>query len=734
MGLTLYINGQQADLDSGQAIAQTKQVNDINSLENRQAGYTNKFRLPKTANNTRIMEFLTLPGNTSTVPYRHNECSLYGDSGECFIYRGRAVITDGGDDYEAVVYDGIIDLYKAIENKTLADVEITGIDHIKTVSAVAQSWSNPSLNYRYILADYNGDNGTEANAVNIDYQVPSVRVSHIWHRIFETFGFGYSGPVFESPNFQNLWMTFPKGLSTGDAPVEVFSSDDIGYEASVSNLIATYYIGYPTYDTMALAGLIQNRHMKVAQAGFYRVEVSGKLKSRGMITTGGKKAKVYIGKNSLYMSPGAIQQAGIIKDNIPSDTDFEGSCLIQLEANDSICVLAGMATGENPAFGFKIVTPSQLSVKLVKVNESDYDFGAAFSEFSVRDFLTEVVHRFGLTLFKRKHENHYEFLTLQEQLQNATVADWSGKLAKKVSESYVYGNYAQRNWMRYSYNDMKNNHNDSYIEVANVNLLDSRDIIKSKIYSPEKLKAPFLNRQVNVYKLWDKELVENPEEGEKPYTYKSLDKRYYFLRSETVYGNIGLYSDAMGNSANAANYFVEKATKLSFRDIIKDYYQPMRQLLENSRIITAELLLSEADVANFDFRKLYYFEQFSSYFLVNKITNYVPGKPVKCELIRIESITEAQAVPPPLKITKIIVSGYAIVIWYDMNVDAATVNLWISHDNQQTWYNFSMGAGFNPWYQSFSGTDTYFIKLQAGTAETPVIEIPIPGNQTLIFP
>jgi hypothetical protein len=96
VGLILYINGQQVDLDPEQIIAQTKQVNDLNSLENRQANYTNKFKVPKTAGNLRIMQFLSLTGNTSPVPYQENLCSLYSDNGECFIYNGRAVVSDNG--------------------------------------------------------------------------------------------------------------------------------------------------------------------------------------------------------------------------------------------------------------------------------------------------------------------------------------------------------------------------------------------------------------------------------------------------------------------------------------------------------------------------------------------------------------------------------------------------------------------------------------------------------------
>jgi len=166
--LLLYINGKQADLDPSQAIAQTKQVNDLNSIQDRQANYTNKFKLPKTANNLRIMNFLTAKGNTSAVPYTKNECSLYSDNGQCFIYKGRAVVTDGGDYFDVVVYDGIIDLYKAIENKNLSQLSLTGLNHTKSVAAVISSWQ-PTSPYRYILADYNSNIGNlETKEVNVD--------------------------------------------------------------------------------------------------------------------------------------------------------------------------------------------------------------------------------------------------------------------------------------------------------------------------------------------------------------------------------------------------------------------------------------------------------------------------------------------------------------------------------------------------------------------------------------
>jgi len=63
----------------------------------------------------------------------------------------------------------------------------------------------------------------------------------------------------------------------------------------------------------------------------------------------------------------------------------------------------------------------------------------------------------------------------------------------------------------------------------------------------------------------------------------------------------------------------------------------LQQVLNKALIVNAELYLKDGDIVNFDFKKRYYFSQLSAYFIINKITNYVPGKPVKCELLRVNS-------------------------------------------------------------------------------------------------
>jgi hypothetical protein len=274
-------------------------------------------------------------------------------------------------------------------------------------------------------------------------------------------------------------------------------------------------------------------------------------------------------------------------------------------------------------------------VKLSKVEAGNVDFENSFADFSIRDFLTEVVHRFGLTIFKDKYTNAYEFRTLQEHLQTAQKVDWSNKFDKKISEDWLNTTYAQRNWFRYNYNDKESSYNDNYIIVNNKNLEDNRDVIKSKIYSPERDFVNYLNERTNCYKLWDKELVEATDTEPASVNYKALDKRYYFMRAKRVDDNIIVISKKLQQQTIATTYYRESFQGLSFGNIIQRYYGPLSKVLDKSIMITVDLWLTDTDIVNFDFRKQYYFEQLSNYFIVNKIINYIPGRVTRCELIRV---------------------------------------------------------------------------------------------------
>jgi len=703
MSLRLIINDQLADITASTVIAQTKAVNDINSINNRNANYTNSFKIPKTATNMRIMNFMTMPGNTSLVPYQKNEVTVYGENGECFIFKGWGMITDEGEFYEVAIIDGITDLYKSIENKTLADepLKLTELEHKKDINTIKSTWAI-DLPYKYILADYNGNTGqtntTPENMVplvNIDYLVPSVNVAWLWNKIMKAYNAAYSGSVFESRDFNELWMTFPKGITiTGENDHQVFGSTDYTFISEKTN--GNYSAKFNSTNVNELKGVYENISMQVGNSGTYRIEIKGKIYGyRGGNTNSEQvPSRLLIAKNAegleaidakrkpAYDKDGNLV-LGNAAENIMHGSDINvTSNLFQLEAGDYISILV---LYQDPTRGFNLLKSSNnnLEVKLYRIDPNVIDFTSAFSDFAVKDFINEVVHRFGLTIFKDKYSNAYEFLTLSEQLENAEVLDWTKKFSRKISENYVYGTYAQRNWLRYNYNDKEATHHDGFLAVKNVNLQDTRDVIKSKIYAPEKQKVTYLNEQTNVYKLWEKEAVDSPGPNDDPVKYKQLDKRYYFIRTIGVGKDIRLKSEGLNTSGSASEYYRESYTNLSFQDVVQNYYAPLQRILDNATIIRAEIWLQDTDVVNFDFRKLYYIEQLSNYYLVNKIENFVPGKVTKCELVRVK-LTEPASTFYTIEITNYESFYNNVTLHFQASYDFSNVTAQYSNDGK-TW-------------------------------------------------
>jgi len=741
MSALIYINGKLLDLEPGSVIAQTKQINDLNSVDDRQCNFTNKFKVPKTANNVKSLDFLTLTGNRSLVPYQKNECSLYSSNGECFVYKGWAVVTDGGEYYDVVVYDGIIDLYKAIENKVLSDLgsqpgqPLYELNHLKTVTNVIASWVEDKP-YRYILADYNGDNGDTANGViNIDYQVPSVNVKWLWGKIFEVYGFAYAGTIFETEDFSNLWMTFPKGQAiAGENDHLIFDADDYSFE-SPSN--AYYYAKFNSAIVDELQGDVGGVHMTIAETATYRIDIKGTL--FGHVNEIQKDARIRICKNSIGENPGEAFLSAVFDtngnyvlgeaaDNIPHGDEFQlESASFQLEAGESLCIV--ITRSENGEGGFILYESDDnvLDVQLYRVDPNVIDFTEAFTDFAIKDFINEITHRFGLTMYSNNVTKVYEFLTLEEQLITAPAVNWSDKLAKKVKEDYIYGNYAQRNWFRYNYNDKEADHNDWYIDVENVNLQGSKDVIKSRIYSPERLKSTFLqNDPSNIYKLWEKEPVEDSND----INYKILDKRYYFIKSSLRTMPLHLESKMLTTEGNVMYYYKENYVGLKWHEVIEKYYRTLSQVLSLSQIVTADLYLKDTDITNFDFRKLYYFEQFASYFYMNKINNYISGKPVRCEMVKVH---RGQVLPPPtvaIRITKVEIDDYNVSTFFDLAIDIPTLVFEYSTD-QVFWSQLQFDYDQNPFNYSPSSPITWYIRLKAGTEYSNIVSFTLPSNETI---
>ena len=233
---------------------------------------------------------------------------------------------------------------------------------------------------------------------------------------------------------------------------------------------------------------------------------------------------------------------------------------------------------------------------------------------------------------------------------------------------------------------------------------DNKVVINSRIYAPEKNKTFELPKETNVYKLWDKEITDTSN-----VTYKSLDKRFYFMRADNYIfpSSVTIGSETLIDETTIGQAPFESFFKLPLMDIVQDYYTPIFQILNKAVLVDAEIYLTEKDIVDIDFSKLYWIEELNSYFILNKISNFQGKGSTKCELIKVDYVnTETRVLSP------VFISFFEGCITYTSNTDFASVNLQHSIDNGLTWTDNLIG-GITSGYLSVScgytiTTDTLF--------------------------
>jgi len=608
--MRLFILGQEIELKNDGKLAQTKQVNDILSLSTRQTNYTNSFSIPRTAKNIRTFEGLGIIGNDSNVPYQKNVASLFNDAGECFVFEGWAVVSETAKDFKCNIYDGNLEVYKVIENKTLADLDLTALSHSKTTAEVVSTFDN-SKPYKYIIADYNGKSLYDTNKINIDYLAPSVKASWLVSQIETYSGFTFNGGFKTDPNYLNLFMTYPKGAPSGSVKITAYKTETfVSNSSTLTGLSPTI-----TTSTITQSGknftLTKNAFIEITvKANFTFSRFFPSTETDGVL-------KMFVN--------GDIYTIGDLKKGVET-TIFVP---IQLNANDIFSFFV-----EGIYFN-STSTGNYLYLNIDERASLSIDFLDELKGMTMRDFLNEIVWRFGLTLFKEKYSTVYDFKSVSEITNFENAIDWSSKFVSLEGEKYIFGSYAQNNWMRYKYNNENEKHNDGFLLIDNKNLDDSKTVIPSKIYSPELSFSENLGFTSRVYKLWDKEPKDDGTTS-----YKPLANRFYFMRSveKTFDTSVTIGSPSLFTSQTITSAPVESFTGLTFNEIISKYYPDIKKILNKTQVLNVRLNLKDSEVSDVDFSVPYYFKQLGGSFMLNKISNFIPGKETTVELIRLNNL------------------------------------------------------------------------------------------------
>ena len=556
---------------------------------------------------------LGIIGNNSNIPYQKNEAYLYDDTGFCLVYKGWAVINETSKDFKCNIFDGVIDFYKAIENKTLADLNLTALAHEKTPAEVI-STQNLSKPYVYVLADYNGKVKTGSH-INSDYLVPSVKVPWLWEKIEAFTGYQLNGSFKTNPDFTNLLLSYPKAVPPIVGPA-IYNSTTIapnsGSADLTNNVVYPFIQLFSSIDSTILDVQSDNISIKALRA----IQI---------------KVTFVVNPNFTIFVP----------EGEPTVTaTFNGETFLCDGTIRTITKFYTLGANEIINFPFEFNFPSDLSSPLavndfftsLVINEltNAVLFEEEFAGMSIKQFVSEILWRFNLTMFKDPFLNSYTLKYLSE-IVNATPLNWSDKFNGLESESYIVGEYGQRSWLRHRYDDENSFYNDGYFDVNNTNLKESKTIIQSFTYSPEFNPSVDIGFSTNVYKFWNKEVKDNGDVN-----YKPVSNRFYFLKSQAiVLSGTTIKSEVLGDNTHITNARREIFAGLKYSEIVDAYYTQMQQLLNQSKMMNVSLRLTEIDIANIDLSIPIYLSQLGGSFLINKIQNFAPYKDTKVELIKL---------------------------------------------------------------------------------------------------
>lgn len=672
----LKINGQQVELSENAKIKVTLQVHDIADLSTVNATYTNSFDLPKSPNNTALLDGLGIVGDTSIVPYTKVNAEL-SIGGLPAITKGWLDIKSTADKYKVSIIDGIIDLFKAIENKKFgSDIPLPETIHDKNMESVVDSFDDENL--RYIIGEFGGKTTIfsgfpDLYYTNIDYLVPFIRFKYLWDKIFQYANFTYSGSIFEHEDFQNAWISFPK--STAEITEDLVRTMELVYMPDV--------------------GVFPSFHQFIFQNNEWILRLNPVFTPPGFEST-------EIIPNKIGLEPwpqfGRFQRLLILESgsyNIHLDFDvtaeyrfptyppgtatFEFPVKLKISKNGSFYRMV-MPTEENTIITFSGVAVDELSFDLVlmsreeiqaylewkeeellpnnigyvegarkvvvnswemeinEVNFIDLPFEDALKDLTPKDVLKECMTRFGLTPIPDRYENHVTFYKIDELLNIENSEDWSDKYVERTNETYTYNGYAQNNEFKHKYTQEAVNYNDGRLIVSNQNLDDIKAFYSSKLYSPEQEFTSFMMAYYSIPEvyptlIWDKDFKED-DDGEVVITYKGGTGRFFWVKSQWVESNVTLVSELLAESETVTGFPFVNTYMTTYNDLVPIYYEKYNQLLNNTRVHEIDLMLSIADIISLDFTKPKYFAQEQSYYKLNKII-FEEGKVSKGEFIKL---------------------------------------------------------------------------------------------------
>ena len=650
----LIVNNEALDLLPSEVISLTMAVNDLASIESREGNYSNKFKVPATSNNNRILGY---PSEINFVsgfkPTRSRDAKITINGLD--IQYGSIQVeqySQTDNEFNVSFFSGNTEWADDISDKVLQQIDLSKYDHLYLPINVSSSFANTS-GYIYPFINY-GKYETILNNITSIYDWSPAMFTHTLVReLFDASGWKVGGNLFNDPIFQKHIIPFSK---------QYFQQP----EQSVNLLGMSYAAGFGAYAPAAPI--------------IYPFRVTGNIGgdyngSTGVYTASQTfKAGVYC--SFILTSPVPTDRLQIRKNGIVVYEVFAHSATFVLDVFQGDTITITLNNGGSTTLNYAKQNKFIILPLAASIEGSNVSMTSTLPEMTQEDFIRTIFNQFGVVfttdnITKTVYLNTFE--TIKANISNAL--DWTDKIdnSRDIDVDYteLVSGYSKVNELKYKENKDKEVNittvginpkgGDGSINIDNDFLSKRSDLFESKFTCSENTPcfngnatAMYIPRFTNPTIDYNEPDVDpSPrcaicvsgvpinEISNNAHSLLFISGASGSISVDNVpypYFNVPVTSMIKVNDIDQSLSFGENLQPNTKRTLVDTYYEDFNSILNNPRKVTLYLLLNERDINNLDYlTPIYLGGELNSYFFLNKISDYRPmnGGVTKVELVLI---------------------------------------------------------------------------------------------------
>lgn len=617
-------NNTWTNVDLGtDAPAMTYQANDLAELKDRQADYSQALKLPLTTNNIKIFDFsndlTSVPSNGA--PYKKLECRLYNDESILAGLNSYIIVLSVDTFFNCQILSGNANFFDALD---ALDIKIDlgyfrkSIDNIK---------NNTNPMYKWGIANFVKDEAKTAQlwpGINPVTAQPAVPIHSIALALCNALGFDLETNL-TSDQLNIPLLCLPTLI--GDS---VTNSDMQAKASSVKTFNRTdSWFNFPfTVSNSGFNYLVAEEFGDYPRCVYTAPDECTIKHTLTLNNTGSVGISILIQDSDGYLVNRLYNEILNI-DN--SDTVLEH--VIKLDKGYRVIT---SLTHDQESVSEILTSTNTLDIAIQEIANIPFNipvripisYNLGFD--NALDFFKMYMQIFGFIATVNQVDKIVYLNTYKQYYDNKSKAlDWTNKLDQSIDNNFSLefdlSSYGQENTITMQSAD--GYQESTSFKVNNIALTKTKNLFEIKVESGTNSIRFYNELDGGTYPMLPANL-----------NYFTLEDGTYSKGStkpHIVYASMYVRSTIQGDSDIIGQEY-PVFTHLTLDFIRDNYYTDLiNRVLVNAKKLTINFYLTPIDIENFDPLKPIYLKQYNSYFIVNKISNYVAGSLTKVELIKL---------------------------------------------------------------------------------------------------